>query len=241
MIHVYCSRGSEGARDLVKELLRIGVPARRRRKGQKYKVGPKDLVVCWGEGSKTFSGVPRVLNSNPIYSKWEELAVLREKGVLTPPFALKKQGTDWLPRRANHQGGSDLLHPGEGDYFVQKLEILKEFRVHIINGKSVRLGLKIHREGFKKPHPWIRAYDAGWMLSYGQDAQDACPKGVRTVAREAVAALGLDFGAVDVGVEAGARPKIYVFEVNKAPGLEGRTVEVYATQFRDMVPAQVGA
>lgn len=230
MIHVYCSRGSEGARDLVTEIKSRGTLARRRRKGKNFVVAPEDLIVCWGEGLKPFPNHATILNAHPIYSKWEELAMLREKGVPTPPFSLKKQGADWLPRRANHQGGSDLLHPGKGDYYVQKIQIAKEFRVHIIRGASVRLGLKVHREGFPNPHPWIRAYDAGWMLSYAQDAQDACPKGVRTEAKRAVEALGLDFGAVDIGVGPGLKPKIYVFEVNKAPGLEGRTLEVYASK-----------
>lgn len=236
MIHVFCSRGSDGARDLVEAIRLRGTLARRRRKGKAFLIADEDLVVCWGETFRKVAGVhARVLNSNPVFSKWEELAILRDKEVRTVPFALTKQGQDWLPRRSNHQGGSDLLHPGHADYYVQKVNVAREFRVHILDGKSIRVGMKVHRENFPNPHPWIRAYDAGWKLSYGDDCQNAIPRGVRDLAKKAVAALELDFGAVDIGVGTGGP---WVFEVNKAPGLEGRTVEVYADQFVKLHGAQ---
>jgi hypothetical protein len=226
MIHVFCSRGSEGARDLIEAIRLKGTIARRRRKGKPFLVSDEDLIVCWGETFKKLPNHARVLNGSPVFSKYEELAILRDKGVRTPEFSLKKQKSDWLARRTNHQGGSDLLHPSSvGQYYVQKVPTTKEFRVHVFKGMVIRLGMKVPRENFPNPHPWIRAYDAGWKLSYGNDCQENVPSGVRSIAKKAVEALELDFGAVDVGAGPGGP---WVFEVNKAPGLEGRTVEVYA-------------
>jgi D-alanine-D-alanine ligase-like ATP-grasp enzyme len=46
---------------------------------------------------------------------------------------------------------------------------------------------------------------------------------------EAVAALGLDFGAVDIIED--KEGNFYVLEINTAPGLEGHTVTSYAKAF----------
>ncbi|CAN5950619.1 unnamed protein product [Sphagnum jensenii] len=50
------------------------------------------------------------------------------------------------------------------------------------------------------------------------------------IAIAATTALGLDFGAVDIIED--KNEKLYVLEVNTAPGLEGKTVELYAEAFR---------
>ena len=53
-------------------------------------------------------------------------------------------------------------------------------------------------------------------------------------ALKAVAALGLDFGAVDIMYNA-RENKYYVLEVNTAPGLAGTTLEGYAKRFREVL------
>lgn len=57
------------------------------------------------------------------------------------------------------------------------------------------------------------------------------PPAVLDVARRALLASGLDFGAVDV-IWNENEQKAYVLEINTAPGLEGQTVEDYASFFR---------
>jgi D-alanine-D-alanine ligase-like ATP-grasp enzyme len=60
------------------------------------------------------------------------------------------------------------------------------------------------------------------------------PAAVLDAAKKALAATGLDFGAVDViwNQHAG---RAFVLEINTAPGLEGTTVEEYKEFFkRDM-------
>lgn len=240
MIHIICKRGSDGARDLLKAILALGGKARRERKVPFRTIndGKKAFVIPWGEAYKGPGGVGKVvLNPRMVFNKWEELALLRDGGVKTPPFALRKQGEGWLPRRVNHQGGSDLLHPGHGDYFVQKVPVTSEFRVHIVKGQVIRVGKKKLRPGWvqdgppgRKAHPWIRSWDAGWRLVY-DFPHDSIPPGVRAAAKKSLEALGLDFGAVDVGVGTGGP---WVFEVNKAPGLEPKSAAVYAKKFLEL-------
>jgi glutathione synthase/RimK-type ligase-like ATP-grasp enzyme len=48
----------------------------------------------------------------------------------------------------------------------------------------------------------------------------------RNLAKKAVESLGLTFGAVDIGRK--ADNSLIVLEVNRAPGLEGNTINAYA-------------
>jgi glutathione synthase/RimK-type ligase-like ATP-grasp enzyme len=64
-----------------------------------------------------------------------------------------------------------------------------------------------------------------------QDNVDA-PSGVVSEAVRAVAVLGLDFGAVDVGWNE-YRQQPCVYEVNTAFGMEGQTLSDVAQAMRD--------
>lgn len=128
---------------------------------------------------------------------------------------------EWLPRTNNHHGGNDLLSddPITPAYWVKKENITEEYRVHSFLGKSIRAGIKIPREGIQA-HEWIRSHAAGWRVSYS-----GVPQPVRDLAPRSVAALGLQFGAVDIARTADGR--LLVLEVNRAPGVEGGTLEAY--------------
>lgn len=130
----------------------------------------------------------------------------------------------WLGRMNSHVGGDDLLDPPEqADFYSKKVDFVKEFRVHSFMNKSIRAGVKEVREGFRNPHAWIRSWDGGWRIKY--DGVSSKQKH-REIAHAAVTALGLQFGAVDIGeLRDGS---LVVLEVNRAPGLEGGTVTAYA-------------
>lgn len=131
---------------------------------------------------------------------------------------------DWVGRVNNHTGGTDLLTPPPTpDFYVKKLELVKEYRIHMFLSKSIRAGVKAHREGFTGTRStWVRSYDGGWAIKYDDFKSKFA---MRKLAHEAVTALGLDFGAVDIGEKADG--SLIVLEVNRAPGLENNTVTAY--------------
>lgn len=142
---------------------------------------------------------------------------------------------EWLSRSNSHVGGNDLLANRGGDYYAKKEDLVQEVRVHSFKGRSLRAGVKALREGFsldgangtRRAHAWIRSWDGGWRILYdGQTSRQAH----RDLAHEAVEALGLDFGAVDIGEKRDG--SLIVLEVNRAPGLEGGSVDVYANAIR---------
>lgn len=149
---------------------------------------------------------------------------------LTPP-APQNIG-EWVARTNNHMGGHDLLNPPtNGDFFVKKENITEEYRLHIFNGKSIRAGVKKRREG-ANAHAWVRSYDGGWNICYEGFKSK---KGMREIAIKAVEALGLQFGAVDLGKKADGT--YIVLEVNRAPGLEGGTVTSYVNAIQGWLEA----
>ena len=135
----------------------------------------------------------------------------------------------WLPRRNNHVGGNDLLTENlpNPQYFSKKEDIIEEYRLHMFKGKSIRAGKKVQRatrpDGRTPAHPWIRSFDAGWVIQYDNFEST---KPMRTIAASALEALGLDFGAVDVAKR--RDNSLIVLEVNRAPGVENGTTDAYA-------------
>jgi hypothetical protein len=193
---------------------------------------PIDPAVALFEAAKEltedFSGLPQVSRDRPFRDGVTELLnairQLSETVEQPAPQAPPPQPVgDWVGRMNAHHGGNDLLHvPTTPDYWAKKEAFVKEIRIHCFKGKSIRAGQKVPREGVQ-PHPWIRSFDAGWKIAYDGFASR---RAQRKLAAAAVTALGLDFGAVDMGIKADG--SLCVLEVNRAPGLEGGTTEAYA-------------
>lgn len=163
-----------------------------------------------------------------------------QRSLLAPLPAGRPVATaEWIPRSNSHVGGDDLLTPPAApDFYAKKENLVQEFRIHSFAGKSIRAGIKVPREGYaltagrgaQAAHAWIRSYDGGWRINYdGFESK----KSMRELAHQAVKALGLQFGAVDIGERADGT--LIVLEVNRAPGLEGGTVEAYAKAIRGAV------
>lgn len=139
---------------------------------------------------------------------------------------------NWLGRDRNHVGGADLITPTTTpDYFSKREDgIVREYRVHSFLGKSIRAGIKDARiddawvRSGKTPHDWIRSWDGGYRIKY--DGVSSKQRH-RDLAHAAIEALGLQFGAVDIGER--ADNSLIVFEVNRAPGIEGGSLEAYKT------------
>lgn len=226
-LYIYRRSPSEGAVRLAEALRLREVDARKQSKVPRRV--RDNAVVFWGDYEPRLTGPgSRALNAVPVVGKLTELRTLRDAGVSVVRLCEGDHPCegDRLLRAYNHHGGLDLLHVAGhlNGYYVHKEEFVREFRIHVMGGVSIRAGIKVPRTD--NPHPWVRSYEGGWKLDYGQPAQEQIRQRFRDVAKAAVHALGLDFGAVDVGIREDGLP--IVLEVNRAPGLEGQTVEKYA-------------
>lgn len=138
-----------------------------------------------------------------------------------------RQPEEWVGRIVDHIGGLDLLTPPRNpEFWVKKEPIVNEFRVHSFQGRSIRSAVKVHRDDANwqgEPSAWVRSWDGGWKMAY---REGAVRQAHRDIAHKAVAALGLDFGAVDIGEKADG--SLVVLEVNRAPGVSEGSAEIYA-------------
>lgn len=204
-------------------------------------------IAAWVRASELATelvdlGIPRDYRARPVRDGVSEL--LRELNALNaiiinpapaappaPPVVIQPVG-EWLPRSASHVGGNDLLNPrpNTADFWVKKENFTREFRVHTFNGKTIRAAVKVPRPDVANPHPWIRSWDGGWKMSY--DGETVRQRH-RDAAHNAVRALNLTFGAVDIGERADGT--VVVLEVNRAPGLEGGTITKYADAVRGWI------
>ena len=230
-VFIYRRAPSAGAVALATALRGMGIESFKRRTVPRRQRGD-DAMVAWGDnpiGIRGWSG--RTLNAADPISKLSEVIALRAHGVPTVDAVVERGLTDglWLPRSNYHRGGYDLLNPPvRQDFWVRKEEIVKEYRVHVFEGQSIRAGFKVPR--IESPHPWIRSYQAGWKLDYGVARENGFRDKHRSVAKDAIQALGLQFGAVDVAERDDG--SVFVLEVNRAPGLEGATVTAYAERIK---------
>ena len=97
-------------------------------------------------------------------------------------------------------------------HFMEFVDVTKEFRAHIFKGRSIRISEKAHT-GFHEYTTIRPTIDVTH---------------VRVAAKAALAAVGLDFAAVDILAN---ETHTWVLEVNAAPGLGGSMPRVYADTF----------
>lgn len=105
--------------------------------------------------------------------------------------------------------------------YTVHVEHRDEYRVHVFKGQVINVGKKVRADN--TADPLIRNWGA-WKFRC-EDIEDVAQPVIQAGVK-AVNALGLDFGAADVGFcpERGA----YVFEVNTAPGTGHNTITKYA-------------
>lgn len=97
-------------------------------------------------------------------------------------------------------------------HFMEYIEAPREYRVHVFQGKSLRISQKLHTA----------------FHEYTTIKPTHNVKHVRKAAKQAVETLGLDFGTVDILAD---EDNCWVLEVNTAAGLGGTMPRVWCDAF----------
>lgn len=247
---------SKGAGALSKEL---GI-RKIRLESSKFVGGPNKWVIIWGNAKPS----PEVLRSNIVNSN-AHLAVnklttfqkLSEAGVNIPDFSTKKVDVlRWVAKGRVVIGRTTLTgRGGQGIYFSsdfpsvenfldsRKYQLYtvykpkkKEYRVHVFDGRVIRIQQKVLRKEDDYGNPIdpatidfrIRSWDNGFIF---QRNNIVVEDGIHEQAIAAVRALDLQFAGVDV-IWNEHENKAYVLELNTSPGIEGETIREYGEAFR---------
>lgn len=193
-------------------------------------------------------GLARMINiqTGPATNKLLCFQRLMRSGVSIPDFAITRERARELFRdngvvmcRTTVTGNS-----GQGIVIARTPEELidaplytrhvrhkNEYRVHVAFGKVIDYVQKKKRSGNENTNILVRSHNNGWVFCR---EGVVLPDVVKEQAIAAVAALGLDFGAVDLGHRVGDN-LAFVFEVNTAPGIEGTTIEKYTAAFMEKI------
>lgn len=227
-IHIWCPRPSDSAIKL-RDVIRVqGIKCYKSSPNKSTKtqarfssrVNVNDLVMGWGPGLQIGGNIVTLNGYIGELNKMEQLIQLAQDGIPCPEV-FDAPAPDRLGRSFRHQCASDLIRGNGRDYYTQKLPFVRECRIHVFQGKAIQSGMKVPTSG---AHEWIRSSSTGWKLDYKQAPRIKQDR--RELAKRAVAALRLDFGAVDIGIVKNGTAA--VIEVNTAPGLDITTAEVYA-------------
>lgn len=150
---------------------------------------------------------------------------------------LKKQAQEWAQEHVVVARTLVEAHAGRGIIIVEKGGVVPdakvytlyvpkrdEFRIHVARGNIVDIQQKKLRNGIQEKNYKVRSHSNGWIFARnGIKCPDVCQK----AALDVMGAIGLDFGAIDVGYMQ-SKDRATVYEVNTAPGIEGTTLDIYA-------------
>lgn len=250
---LWCPRPTQGGINLIRAL----GGKRIKPEGNRFKPRPWKIPINWG--STAFDFVGNCLNHPEHVQTCIDKLLFFETVSATchqyiPRHTENKETAEkWVQRGDTvvcrtivngHSGQGIVIAAPKGKHPVVDAPLYtlyipkdEEYRIHCIRheendgNKAVVFysQKKVKRANFQGKHNrFVRCFDNGY--TYQHDGIEL-PRCVTEAAREVFNATGLDFGAVDI-IFCKRENKAYVLEINTAPGLEGKSVEAYATAFQ---------
>ena len=208
-----------------------------------YRPRNSHLIVNWGcTTSPTFNrdfDVNLDVYTNRAANKLTAFETFKLANINTPEWTTDQNVcTEWLAKGdlvvcrtiLNGTNGNGIIlaeNPEQlvpAPLYTRYKKKKSEFRVHVFNRTIIDVQQKKKRMG-QETNPKIRNVANGWVfcrenIVLPQDAEDLCQR--------TLDALGLTFGAVDL-IFNEKENSSFILEVNTAPGLEGQTIQSYAT------------
>lgn len=239
---------SKGGRAMAREL---GVLRTTPKQVRKH--GTFDLIINWGSAARRFdcdyiNAPEAVVRSS---NKLSSLESFKEMEVPAPDYTTDMDtARAWLDDghvvverkylRAHSGRGIRIVSADNGGVlqaaplYTKYVKKAHEFRVHVFRGEVIDASQKKKRQEVDNEdvNYQVRAARNGWVFCRDNVV---VPEVVLDAGVRAVQAVGLDFGAVDIGWNE-KRQEPCVYEVNSAPGVQGTTLDTYKEAFLYHVP-----
>ena len=208
------------------------------RASKRYLPRRRNFIINYGQRCEYAN-----LNRNVIFDKLAVSLMLNEAKISIPRIFLKGEAIPdevfpLLARKRYHSQGRDIIyiHDREQldndledymyDFLVEYVNKTSEYRVHFLRDYDTLVSVKFNPNG--DGDPIVRSHQNKWnQINYDREWKDALIE----LAKKTMDVLGYDFGAIDI-IRKGQ--KLYVLEINTAPGLEDRKLNIYAQYFRTM-------
>lgn len=229
--------------------------------GSRFPPEDADIVVCWGARIprklkrssrarlQTMVMLNNVNNIERNTDKFGALADMYEGGVNVPQFCIEGNITRELDygsmqypivgRPKRHQGGagfnmcyneSDMLRQ-RSHHYLQYIPNDEEYRFHIFDGVVMRVSKKVTNN--PEASSVTRSRSKDWKMHHLSLSGRHWPSNAEEEAKKAVAAMGLDFGGVDIII--GEDGTAYVLEVNTGCGLDPTGLRKYAEKIQNKI------
>lgn len=244
MIYIYPYKlASKSAKDLRKGLSSLlGYKVKLVTPDGNFKPRRDDIVINWGNSQKhNWKANPNDLNFYELVAtasnKLESFKLFKENNIPIPEWTTNKEEAkkwkgDIVVRTIlnSHSGRGIVLCNSEtiidAPLYVKYKKKKEEYRVHVFKGKVIDVQQKRKRTDYEGHDTKIRNHHTGWVYTRENVRIDDA---LKTIASQAIQALHLDFGAVDI-IYNEHENQYYVLEVNTAPGLEGTTLNNYVKE-----------
>lgn len=216
------------------------------------------IVINWGS-RKHLPNLQRcreVLNKPNVLSnasnKLKCFKLLKDAGVPTVEWTeSRNEAYRWLNEGSavfsrtslgSHSGRGIVVNKPDGEFianaplYTKNFEKTREYRVHVFRDNLIVIQqkkLKSSENRTNEPDEYVWNHEVGQRVfaRNNVDLEGDLKERLTKVAIDSINALGLDFGAVDVGTK--DTEDIRVFEVNTACGLTGSTIEDYSRVFKE--------
>lgn len=209
-----------------------------------------DFLLRWGNSDQEQRDAGVVIQkAKAIRLASDKLAAFRslaEAGVPIPRFTTSAdEANGWgttvfgRTRHGSKGHGITVFQPGDARWghalYTEFVPNDREYRLHVVGGDVVRVQRKYLERQELNGDGFIKNHDHGYVFKQPQKALNTS----RTdAAVAACAALGLDFGAVDMVVD--QQGKEYVLEVNTAPSCSPLTGKAYVEALAGLIQDRTG-
>lgn len=201
-----------------------------------------EIVINWGAGYLSATWNRHWLNKPTAIcaavQKLQAFRLFERAGVPHPLWTQdSSEAQRWLSRgnvvlarqtSTGYMGSGISIVQGRAElpsaeFYSRHVKHDDEYRIHAFRGRVVNIGQKFAFG--ENANPLVRNW-GDWKFKNPADA----PECVKEAGIAAVRALGLDFGAADIGYVRESNTA-HVFEVNTAPGTGHHTITRYAEAF----------
>lgn len=218
-----------------------------RLQGSNYRPRVQDTVINWGSSNvpTPLSVGTHLINHQPnVAAAGNKLAALQAMGLYGVQIPQFWTNMEDIPDEAfpivcrtilnGHSGRGIVIANNRGELvdaplYVKYMKKRDEYRIHVGQRGIIAIQRKAIPNGTEPLDTRIRNHHNGYIFTRNGVEP---PAQVLEQAAGAIAALGLDFGAVDI-IWNNHYQLATVLEVNTAPGLEGQTITDYADYFRE--------
>ena len=203
-----------------------------------------DVVINWGKGKGNVGNARQINKLDNVQlasNKLTTLSILEAEGINTPRYTrhpIEEDNGLWVARMDlyGHSGRGIVIGTFDelpsAPLYTKYIPKVSEYRVIVVGNEVVDFKQKLKKRDYEGEHDeYVWNHGNGYI--FARDSIESAPIGVGKLGIDAVKALGLDFGAVDIIED--REGNLFVLETNTAFGIEGSTLELVGEAIRRLI------